>query len=185
MGPVILTGILKLLDSYSSSDSGVMHTELFWFPCLIYIKALWLESDWFNLLHISIEIDFVYFIPDAIARDTKTFSFQAIGLLGQRLPHLFRCFVHLLLSASLYPYCDNNLVAISFHFQRQDRYGCSSFWCIENWVRISSFCYPRSNQFSCGCIQGMLGFTLLNYNFFSSCQRKILLPEVSLSACNS
>ncbi|KAL9404798.1 hypothetical protein Peur_001770 [Populus x canadensis] len=48
MGPVILTGILKLLDSYSSSDS------------------------------------------DAIARDTKTFSFQAIGLLGQRLPHLFR-----------------------------------------------------------------------------------------------
>lgn len=48
MGPVILTGILKLLDSYSSSES------------------------------------------DAIARDTKTFSFQAIGLLGQRLPHLFR-----------------------------------------------------------------------------------------------
>jgi hypothetical protein len=31
----------------------------------------------------------------------------------------------------------------------------------------------------------MLGFTLLNNNFFSSCQRKILLPEVSLSACNS
>ncbi|KAJ6299313.1 hypothetical protein OIU76_020311 [Salix suchowensis] len=48
MGPVILTGVLKLLDSYSSSDS------------------------------------------DTIARDTKTFSFQAIGLLAQRLPHLFR-----------------------------------------------------------------------------------------------
>ncbi|KAF9665771.1 hypothetical protein SADUNF_Sadunf16G0158400 [Salix dunnii] len=48
MGPVILTGVLKLLDSYSSSES------------------------------------------DAIARDTKTFSFQAIGLLAQRLPHLFR-----------------------------------------------------------------------------------------------
>ncbi|WCJ20554.1 Proteasome adapter and scaffold protein ECM29 [Euphorbia peplus] len=48
MGPVILHGILKLLDSYSISDS------------------------------------------DIIARETKTFSFQAIGLLANRLPHLFR-----------------------------------------------------------------------------------------------
>ncbi|XP_050238689.1 uncharacterized protein LOC126688135 isoform X2 [Mercurialis annua] len=48
MGPVILNGILKLLDSYSNSDS------------------------------------------DIIAREIKTFSFQAIGLLSQRLPHLFR-----------------------------------------------------------------------------------------------
>ncbi|XP_065879858.1 uncharacterized protein [Euphorbia lathyris] len=48
MGPVILNGILKLLDSYSISES------------------------------------------DVTARETKTFSFQAIGLLAQRLPHLFR-----------------------------------------------------------------------------------------------
>ncbi|KAJ9146595.1 hypothetical protein P3X46_028837 [Hevea brasiliensis] len=48
MGPVILNGILKLLDSFSNSES------------------------------------------DVIARDTKTFSFQAIGLLAQRLPNLFR-----------------------------------------------------------------------------------------------
>eukprot|EP00257_Ricinus_communis_P019881 XP_015578984.1 proteasome adapter and scaffold protein ECM29 [Ricinus communis] len=48
MGPVILNGILKLLDGYSNTES------------------------------------------DVIARDTKTFSFQAIGLLSQRLPHLFR-----------------------------------------------------------------------------------------------
>ncbi|KDP43192.1 hypothetical protein JCGZ_22744 [Jatropha curcas] len=48
MGPVILNGILKLLDSFSNSES------------------------------------------DVIARDTKTFCFQAIGLLAQRLPHLFR-----------------------------------------------------------------------------------------------
>ncbi|KAI9194392.1 hypothetical protein LWI28_005521 [Acer negundo] len=48
MGPVILNGILKLLDGY-----------------------LYLESD-------------------AIARETKTFSYQAIGLLAQRLPQLFR-----------------------------------------------------------------------------------------------
>ncbi|CAK7330669.1 unnamed protein product [Dovyalis caffra] len=48
VGPVILNGILKLLDNYSSLES------------------------------------------DAIARDIKTFSFQAIGLLAQRLPHLFR-----------------------------------------------------------------------------------------------
>ncbi|XP_021604828.1 proteasome adapter and scaffold protein ECM29 isoform X2 [Manihot esculenta] len=48
MGPVILNGILKLLDNFSNSES------------------------------------------DVIARDTKTFSFQAIGLLAQRLPNLFR-----------------------------------------------------------------------------------------------
>lgn len=48
MGPVILNGILKLLDGYSYSDS------------------------------------------DSIARDTKSFAFQAIGLLAQRLPQLFR-----------------------------------------------------------------------------------------------
>uniref|UniRef100_A0A5B7B1H9 Proteasome-associated protein ECM29 n=1 Tax=Davidia involucrata TaxID=16924 RepID=A0A5B7B1H9_DAVIN len=48
MGPVILNGILKSLDSYSTLDS------------------------------------------DAIARDTKTFAFQAIGLLAQRMPQLFR-----------------------------------------------------------------------------------------------
>ncbi|CAL1403596.1 unnamed protein product [Linum trigynum] len=48
MGPVILNGILKLLDGYSFSES------------------------------------------DAAARETKNFCFQAIGLLAQRLPHLFR-----------------------------------------------------------------------------------------------
>ncbi|KAH7560788.1 hypothetical protein JRO89_XS10G0102900 [Xanthoceras sorbifolium] len=48
MGPVILNGILKLLDGYLYSES------------------------------------------DAIARETKTFSYQAIGLLAQRLPQLFR-----------------------------------------------------------------------------------------------
>ncbi|KAH9741799.1 ARM repeat superfamily protein [Citrus sinensis] len=48
MGPVILNGILKLLDGYSYSDS------------------------------------------DSVARDTKSFAFQAIGLLAQRLPQLFR-----------------------------------------------------------------------------------------------
>ncbi|KAK6925530.1 Proteasome component Ecm29 [Dillenia turbinata] len=32
----------------------------------------------------------MYKEPVAIARDTKTFAFQAIGLLSQRLPHLFR-----------------------------------------------------------------------------------------------
>ncbi|KAF5447658.1 hypothetical protein F2P56_033192 [Juglans regia] len=47
ISPVILTGILKSLDSYSISES------------------------------------------DATARDTKTFAFQAIGLLSQRMPHLF------------------------------------------------------------------------------------------------
>ncbi|XP_050283087.1 uncharacterized protein LOC126723567 [Quercus robur] len=47
IGPVILTGILKSLDSYSDSKS------------------------------------------DATARDTKTFAFQAIGLLAQRMPQLF------------------------------------------------------------------------------------------------
>ncbi|XVE59843.1 hypothetical protein DITRI_Ditri05aG0079400 [Diplodiscus trichospermus] len=46
MGPLILNGILKLLDGYSNSES--------------------------------------------VARDTRTFSFQAIGLLAQRLPELFR-----------------------------------------------------------------------------------------------
>lgn len=48
MGPVILNGILKSLDGYSTSDS------------------------------------------DAIARETKTFAFQAIGLLAKRMPQLFR-----------------------------------------------------------------------------------------------
>ncbi|KAK6235429.1 hypothetical protein SCA6_010766 [Theobroma cacao] len=48
MGPLILNGILKLLDGYSNSES------------------------------------------DSVARDTRTFSFQAIGLLAQRLPQLFR-----------------------------------------------------------------------------------------------
>ncbi|CAN1830461.1 Proteasome adapter and scaffold protein ECM29 [Linum perenne] len=48
MGPVILSGILKLLDGYSHAES------------------------------------------DTAARETKTFCFQAIGLLAQRLPHLFR-----------------------------------------------------------------------------------------------
>ncbi|XVF04907.1 hypothetical protein REPUB_Repub05bG0125300 [Reevesia pubescens] len=48
MGPLILNGILKLLDGYSNSES------------------------------------------DSVARDTKIFSFQAIGLLAQRLPQLFR-----------------------------------------------------------------------------------------------
>ncbi|KAL6524314.1 hypothetical protein OROGR_016748 [Orobanche gracilis] len=48
MGPVILTGILKTLDNFSSLDS------------------------------------------DGIARETRTFCFQAIGLLAQRMPQLFR-----------------------------------------------------------------------------------------------
>ncbi|KAI9114257.1 hypothetical protein K1719_014907 [Acacia pycnantha] len=48
MGPVILNGILKSLDSYSSLDA------------------------------------------DATAREVKTYAFQAIGLLAQRIPHLFR-----------------------------------------------------------------------------------------------
>lgn len=48
MGPVILNGVLKLLDGFSNLES------------------------------------------DIIARETKTFSFQAIGLLAQRLPQLFR-----------------------------------------------------------------------------------------------
>ncbi|TYI10267.1 hypothetical protein ES332_A09G131000v1 [Gossypium tomentosum] len=48
MGPLILNGIVKLLDGYSNSES------------------------------------------DSVARSTRTFSFQAIGLLAQRLPQLFR-----------------------------------------------------------------------------------------------
>ncbi|CAL5425499.1 unnamed protein product [Camellia sinensis] len=48
MGPLILTGILKSLDHYSTSES------------------------------------------DAIARDTKSFAYQAIGMLSQRMPQLFR-----------------------------------------------------------------------------------------------
>ncbi|CAA0805895.1 ARM repeat superfamily protein [Striga hermonthica] len=48
MGPVILTGILKTLDNFSSQDS------------------------------------------DAIARETRSFCYQAIGLLAQRMPQLFR-----------------------------------------------------------------------------------------------
>lgn len=47
MGPVILSGIMKSLDNYSSSEA------------------------------------------DASARDVKTYAFQAIGLLAQRMPHLF------------------------------------------------------------------------------------------------
>ncbi|KAM4096438.1 hypothetical protein ACJW30_08G104900 [Castanea mollissima] len=47
IGPIILTAILKSLDSYSDSKS------------------------------------------DATARDTKTFAYQAIGLLAQRMPQLF------------------------------------------------------------------------------------------------
>ncbi|XP_054792203.1 uncharacterized protein LOC129297885 [Prosopis cineraria] len=48
MSPVILNGILKSLDSYSSLDA------------------------------------------DASAREVKTYAFQAIGLVAQRMPHLFR-----------------------------------------------------------------------------------------------
>ncbi|KAL6519030.1 hypothetical protein OROHE_017454 [Orobanche hederae] len=48
MGPVVLTGILKTLDNFSSLNS------------------------------------------DGIARETRTFCFQAIGLLAQRMPQLFR-----------------------------------------------------------------------------------------------
>lgn len=48
MGPVILSGILKSLDTVSSSES------------------------------------------DATVRDSKTFAYQAIGLLAQRMPQLFR-----------------------------------------------------------------------------------------------
>ncbi|KAL2316898.1 hypothetical protein Fmac_030774 [Flemingia macrophylla] len=48
MGPVILSGIMKSLDNYSSSEA------------------------------------------DARAREVKTYAFQAIGLLAQRLPYLFR-----------------------------------------------------------------------------------------------
>ncbi|KAL7113564.1 hypothetical protein ACP275_04G068800 [Erythranthe tilingii] len=48
MGPVILTGILKTLDNYSSLSS------------------------------------------DAISKDTRSFCFQAIGSLAQRMPQLFR-----------------------------------------------------------------------------------------------
>ncbi|XP_061372568.1 uncharacterized protein LOC133315038 [Gastrolobium bilobum] len=48
MGPVILSGIMKSLDNYSSSEA------------------------------------------DASAREVKTYAYQAIGLLAQRLPHLFR-----------------------------------------------------------------------------------------------
>lgn len=48
MGPVILSGIMKTLDGYSSSES------------------------------------------DTNAKDTKTFAFQAIGLLAKRTPQLFR-----------------------------------------------------------------------------------------------
>ncbi|RYR45699.1 hypothetical protein Ahy_A07g031502 isoform A [Arachis hypogaea] len=48
MGPVILSGIMKSLDNYSSSEA------------------------------------------DASAREVKTYAFQAIGLLAQRMPNLFR-----------------------------------------------------------------------------------------------
>ncbi|GAB4835308.1 hypothetical protein Ancab_000217 [Ancistrocladus abbreviatus] len=48
MGPLILNGIIKSLDSYTSSEI------------------------------------------DAAARETKTFAYQAIGLLSQRMPELFR-----------------------------------------------------------------------------------------------
>ncbi|KAL3828680.1 hypothetical protein ACJIZ3_017482 [Penstemon smallii] len=48
MGPLILTGILKTLDNFSSLDS------------------------------------------DSIAKDTRSFCFQAIGLLANRMPQLFR-----------------------------------------------------------------------------------------------
>lgn len=96
----------------------------------------------------------------------KHFLFKQLDYLGSAFPislGALPIFSFLLLCIHI---CDNNQMAISFHFQRQDWYGCSSFWCIENWSWISSFCYPRSNQFSCCCIQGMLGFTLLNNIFF-------------------
>ncbi|PSR90112.1 Proteasome-associated protein [Actinidia chinensis var. chinensis] len=48
MGPVILNGIVKSLDNYSTLES------------------------------------------DSIARDTKSFAYQAIGLLAQRMPQLFK-----------------------------------------------------------------------------------------------
>ncbi|ESW13516.1 hypothetical protein PHAVU_008G203200 [Phaseolus vulgaris] len=48
MGPVILSGIMKSLDNYPSSEA------------------------------------------DATAREVKTYAFQSIGLLAQRMPHLFR-----------------------------------------------------------------------------------------------
>ncbi|CAJ1971239.1 unnamed protein product [Sphenostylis stenocarpa] len=48
MGPVILSGIMKSLDNYPSSEA------------------------------------------DASAREVKTYAFQSIGLLAQRMPHLFR-----------------------------------------------------------------------------------------------
>lgn len=48
------------------------------------------------LLYIFTWLRLTEYITDAIARETKSFSFQAIGLLAQRLPQLFRCFTYLL-----------------------------------------------------------------------------------------
>lgn len=84
MGPVILNAILKSLDSHSSVESGLSlcsrssSTSLF---CAFVIAS----QHNFNV------IDMMYKIhSDATARDTKAFSFQAIGLLAQRMPQLFR-----------------------------------------------------------------------------------------------
>lgn len=48
-------------------------------------QALW---DWYNWF--SIQFLTTHSCPDVIARETKAFAFQAIGLLATRMPQLFR-----------------------------------------------------------------------------------------------
>lgn len=74
MGPVILSGIMKSLDNYSSSAAGLLKNLKFF-----YLN----KSSLFHILFLTI-------VSDASARDVKTYAFQAIGLLAQRMPNLFR-----------------------------------------------------------------------------------------------
>jgi proteasome component ECM29 len=75
MGPVILSGIMKSLDSYSSSEAGLLKELILFF----YLNDI-------SLFHIQ----FLSIDSDASAREVKTYAFQSIGLLAQRMPHLFR-----------------------------------------------------------------------------------------------
>lgn len=95
MGPVILSGILKSLDTVSSSESGLlpMQWTLLNFCSFAPFTIRWKWQN-FNL------IDIVHWIyPDVTVRDSKTFAYQAIGLLSQRMPQLFRFNIFLFVSS--------------------------------------------------------------------------------------
>lgn len=78
MGPVILNAILKMLDGSTGSETGQLFIR---------------KKSRVSLCKCSNENLSRYvtcFHSDALSRETKIFSFQAIGLLAQRLPQLFR-----------------------------------------------------------------------------------------------